>query len=76
VIALPQQLEFNLLREPAELDKAIKVVDNVLKGQKIADTSAAAASADTTVAKNKEAHPRRRGLFEGKETGKDTGPRL
>lgn len=72
VIGSTAQLEFNLLREPAELDKAIKVVDNVLKGQKIADTSAAAASADTTVAKNKEAQSKAQSLFEGKETGKDT----
>jgi protein-export membrane protein SecD len=72
VIGSTAQLEFNLLREPAELDKAIKVVDNVLKGQKITDTSAAVASADTNAAKKKEAQTKARNLFEGKETIKDT----
>ncbi len=67
VIGSTAQLEFNLLREPAELDKAIKVVDNALKGQKVADTSGSAASADTNVAKTKEAQAKAKSLFEGKE---------
>ncbi len=72
VIGSTAQLEFNLLRDPPELDKAIKVVDNVLKGQKITDTSAGAAGTDTNVAKNKEAQTKAQKLFEGKETGRDT----
>lgn len=66
VIGSTAQLEFNLLREPAELDKAIKVVDNVLKGQKIADTTT---STDTNAAKNKEAQAKAQNLFGGKEAG-------
>ena len=72
VIGSTAQLEFNLLREPAELDKAIKVVDNALKGQKIADTGAAAAAADTAAIKKKESQSKAQSLFEGKEAGKDT----
>ncbi|HUI93264.1 MAG TPA: protein translocase subunit SecD [Chitinivibrionales bacterium] len=72
VIGSTAQLEFNLLREPAELDKAIKVIDNTLKGQKPADTGAAAASADTLTTKKKEAQSKAQSLFEGKELHKDT----
>ena len=73
VIGSTAQLEFNLLREPAELDKAIKVIDNTLKGQKPADTgAAAAASADTLTTKKKEAQSKAQSLFEGKELHKDT----
>jgi SecD/SecF fusion protein len=72
VIGSTAQLEFNLLREPAELDKAIKVVDNALKGLKTGDTAAASASADTNVVKTKEAQTKAQNLFEGKEAGRDT----
>jgi SecD/SecF fusion protein len=69
VIGSTAQLEFNLLRDPADLDKAIKVIDNVLKGQTIADSTA---PADTTVQKKKEAQVKAQNLFGGKEQGKDS----
>jgi protein-export membrane protein SecD len=72
VIGSTAQLEFNLLREPAELDKAIKVIDNALKGQKIADTGAAAAAADTAAVNKKESQSKAQSLFEGKDQSKDT----
>jgi protein-export membrane protein SecD len=69
VIGSTAQLEFNLLRDPADLDKAIKVVDNVLKGQKVADTTA---QADTNVQKKKEAQVKAQNLFGGKDQAKDS----
>jgi SecD/SecF fusion protein len=72
VIGSTAQLEFNMLRDPAELDKAIKVVDNVVKGLKIADTADIAAQADTATQKSKEAQSRAQNLFAGKEQGKDS----
>jgi SecD/SecF fusion protein len=71
VIGSTAQMEFNLLREPADLERAIKVVDNVVKGEKIADTSAASAK-DTTVTKAKEAQQKAQNLFAGKEKAPDT----
>jgi protein-export membrane protein SecD len=70
IIGSTAQLEFNLLREPAELDKAIKVIDNVLKGEKSQDTTQL--SQDTTAIKLKEAQSKAKTLFEGKEIEKDT----
>jgi SecD/SecF fusion protein len=72
VIGSTAQLEFNLLREPAELDKAIKVIDNVVKGLKSTDTAALAAAADTAAVKKKEAQSKAQNLFEGKDQNKDT----
>jgi SecD/SecF fusion protein len=69
VIGSTAQLEFNLLRDPADLDKAIKVVDNVLKGQKVADTTA---QADTNAQKKKEAQFKAQNLFGGKDQAKDS----
>jgi SecD/SecF fusion protein len=69
VIGSTAQLEFNLLRDPADLDKAIKVIDNVLKGQKVADTTA---QADTTTQKKKEAQVKAQNLFGGKEQVRDS----
>jgi protein-export membrane protein SecD len=71
VVGSTAQLEFNLLRDPADLDKAIKVIDNVLKGQKVADTTASA-QADTNAQKKKEAQARAQTLFGGKEQLKDS----
>jgi SecD/SecF fusion protein len=70
VIGSTAQLEFNLLRDPPELDRAIKVIDNVMKGQKIADTGVA--TVDSTTVKKKEAQSKAQSLFEGKEIKKDT----
>ena len=69
VIGSTAQLEFNLLRDPADLDKAIKVIDNVLKGQKVADSTA---PADTTTQKKKEAQVKAQNLFGGKDQVKDS----
>jgi protein-export membrane protein SecD len=69
VIGSTAQLEFNLLRDPADLDKAIKVIDNVLKGQKVTDTSA---QADTNTQKKKEAQVKAQNLFGGKDQAKDS----
>ena len=72
VIGSTAQLEFNLLREPADLERAIKVIDNVVKGEKILDTTATAAAKDTTTEKTKEAQQRAQSLFAGKEKTMDT----
>jgi protein-export membrane protein SecD len=66
VIGSTAQLEFNLLREPADLERAIKVVDNVIKGEKISDT-ASAAGKDTLSAKKKEEQQKAQSLFTGQE---------
>jgi protein-export membrane protein SecD len=66
VIGSTAQLEFNLLREPADLERAIKVVDNVMKGEKISDT-AAKAGKDTLSAKKKEEQQKAQSLFTGQE---------
>ncbi len=71
VIGSTAQMEFNLLREPADLDRAIKIVDNVMKGELIADSTKAAAK-DTTAAKATEAQQKAQNLFGGKETAGDT----
>jgi protein-export membrane protein SecD len=70
IVGSTANLEFNLLRDPADLDKAIKVIDNVLKGQKIADTGAA--QSDTAALKKSEAQAKAQTLFGGKEKAKDS----
>jgi SecD/SecF fusion protein len=73
VIGSTAQMEFNLLREPADLERAIKVVDNVVKGEKILDTvGGVAAAKDTNVANKKEAQQKAQNLFAGKEKTADT----
>jgi SecD/SecF fusion protein len=66
VIGSTAQLEFNLLREPADLERAIKVIDNTVKGVKLGDTTAAIAK-DTTTQKEKEGQAKAQSLFQGKE---------
>ena len=68
VIGRTAQMEFMLLREPADLDRAINVIDNAVAGKLPKDTTAAAAAdtgkkANTSVAEK---------LFKGQEAGKDT----
>jgi SecD/SecF fusion protein len=72
VIGSTAQMEFNLLREPADLERAIKVIDNVVKGEKITDSTSAASGKDTTAAKATEAQEKAQNLFAGKEKVKDT----
>jgi len=69
VIGSTAQLEFNLLRDPAELDKAIKIVDNVMKGQLVGDSSV---KNDTVSQKAKEAQAKAQNLFTGKDVAKDS----
>jgi SecD/SecF fusion protein len=71
VIGSTAQMEFNLLREPAELERAIKVVDNVVKGEKIVDSTTAGVK-DTSVAKTKEGQQKAQSLFSGKEKSADS----
>lgn len=57
------QLEFKLLREPAELEKAIRIIDKVLKGEKIRS-----GETDSTEDKEgKEAQEQAESLFSGKD---------
>lgn len=65
VIGSTAQLEFNLLREPADLERAIKVIDNAVKGVKLGDTAVQAK--DTVTQKEKEAQQKAAGLFQGKD---------
>ena len=39
VIGKTAQLEFNLLRQPAQLERAVKVIDKVVKGEEVTDTA-------------------------------------
>jgi protein-export membrane protein SecD len=73
VIGSTAQLEFNLLREPAELQRAIQIIDDILVGKKTSD-SAAVDSSDTTAMKLAEEQKKAQQLFEGatEEEGGDT----
>jgi protein-export membrane protein SecD len=66
VIGSTAQLEFKLLREPADLQRAIEAVDLALKGRApaAADTADTAAAADTALTEEQETARR---LFEGAE---------
>jgi SecD/SecF fusion protein len=66
VIGSTAQLEFDLLREPADLERAIKVVDNVIKGEKITD-STGTPSTDTVSAKQKAEQQKAQSLFSGQD---------
>jgi len=66
VIGSTAQLEFNLLREPAELQRAIKVIDDVLAGKKTEDATAVD-SMDSTAQKRAAETEKARQLFEGAE---------
>jgi SecD/SecF fusion protein len=67
VIGSTAQLEFNLLREPADLERAIKVVDNVLKGEKPTDSGGTAQISDSAAAKQKEQQLKAQSLFSGED---------
>ncbi len=71
VIGSTAQLEFQLLREPAELDKAMRTVDKVLKGEKSKDTTVVD-TADSAVVEEKEAQEHAEDLFAGKDAATDT----
>jgi protein-export membrane protein SecD len=65
VIGKTAQLEFNLLREPAQLERAITVIDNVVAGK--IDKSAGEAKQDSTAEKAKEQQELGEKLFEGSD---------
>lgn len=71
VIGSTAQLEFKLLREPAELDKAIRTIDKVLKGEKAID-NAVVDSTDTAAVSEEEAQKQAEKLFAGQDAAVDT----
>ncbi len=72
IIKSTAQLEFKLLREPTELDKAIRTIDKVMKGE-----MALAATEDTTdtaaTKEDEEVQAQAEKLFAGEDTKADTG---
>lgn len=66
VIGRTAQLEFMLLREPAQLEKAINVIDNVLSGKKQKEQDTTVAK-DSTAKKAEEGQKLAEQLFEGAE---------
>ena len=64
VIGRTAQLEFNLLREPAQLEHAINIIDNVISGKLQKDTTS---KADTASAKQEEQQNLAEKLFKGTE---------
>lgn len=81
VIGRTAQLEFNLLREPVQLDKAINTIENVLAGKAtIAKDTIDSLPSDTTSQKSQEQQSVAEKLFKGSEkdsaaaadTSKDT----
>ncbi|MBN1308508.1 MAG: protein translocase subunit SecD [Chitinispirillaceae bacterium] len=71
VIGRTAQLEFKLLREPAQLERAITVIDNELSGKKEAEQDSAAME-DSTEQKAQEGQKLAEQLFEGTEAAADT----
>jgi SecD/SecF fusion protein len=75
VIGSTAQLQFNMLREPADLNRAIKVIDNVLKGEMVPDTGLKVAADTVSLAKKAE-QEKAQNLFAGqtvkKSAAKDT----
>jgi SecD/SecF fusion protein len=66
VIGRTAQLEFMLLREPVQLDKAINVIDNILSGKKQKEQDTTAVK-DSTEKKQEEGQKLAEQLFEGAE---------
>jgi protein-export membrane protein SecD len=66
VIGRTAQLEFNLLREPAQLERAVAVIDNAVSGKldKTPDTE----KKDSTAAKEKEQQELGEKLFKGADS--------
>ncbi len=69
VVGSTAQLEFKLVREPKELDKAIKIIDKVLKGKETKDStqSDTTAAEEAKVAADKESQEQAEQLFAGEE---------
>jgi protein-export membrane protein SecD len=72
IIGRTAQLEFMLLREPAELEHAITVIDNAMAGKLPKDTAAAAAAKDTTTQKTKEQQTLAEKIFKGSGAPKES----
>ncbi len=72
VVGSTAQLEFKLLREAAELDKAIRTIDKVLKGELEKADTATIDTADTSAVKEKEDQEHAEQLFSGQEEETDT----
>lgn len=70
VIGRTAQLEFKLLREPAQLEKAITIVDNVLAGKKDKDSTETVK--DSASAKAAEGQQLAEKLFEGTDVAADS----
>lgn len=71
VLGSTAQLEFKLLREPAELEKAIRIIDRILKGGR-AREAAAVDSGDTALVHEKEAQDEAERLFAGQDAAGDS----
>ena len=71
MIGSTAQLEFKLLREPAELSRAITVIDNTLKGVKSDSTGAADTLSDTSKAKQEKQEEAQQ-IFGGADSTADT----
>lgn len=71
IIGQTAQLEFMLLREPLQLEKAINIIDNVLAGKALHDSTLATAK-DTLSEKDKAQQNLAEKLFKGAEEGADT----
>lgn len=68
VIGRTAQLEFNLLREPVQLEQAINLIDNVIAGKAQKDS----VEKDTTEAKKAEQQALAEKLFQGVDKEEDT----
>jgi protein-export membrane protein SecD len=76
VVGSTAQLEFKLVREPAELEKAIRIIDKVLKNEKVKDetedsTTADTAITDTATVKDEESQAQAEQLFAGEDSKTD-----
>jgi len=69
VIGRTAQLEFKLLREPAQLERAISIIDNALTGKMDKDS---AAPEDTAAKKAEEGQKLAEQLFQGTDAAKDS----
>lgn len=70
IIKSTAQLEFKLLREPTELDKAIRTIDKTLKGERaLASTED---TTDTAAVEEEEAQAQAEKLFTGEDAEVDT----
>jgi SecD/SecF fusion protein len=71
IIGQTAQLEFMLLREPIQLEKAINIIDNILAGKALHDSTLAMAK-DTLSEKDKAQQNLAEKLFKGADEGADT----